>query len=163
MSVIDEMVTAAAAYEQTFVPSGRSAAPARKVAVVACMDARLDLFALLGLAVGDAHLMRNGGGSLTDDMLRSLVISQRLLGTRETMLVHHTGCGMATIDDGEFLDSLEAETGVRPAWSPQAFARAEDDVALSLERIRTCPWLISTEARGFVFDVDSGALREVRP
>jgi carbonic anhydrase len=161
MSVIDEMVAAASAYEQAFAPSGRSAAPTRKVAVVACMDARLDLFALLGLEVGDAHLMRNGGGSLTDDMLRSLVISQRLLGTRETMLVHHTGCGMTTIDDGDFLDALEAETGQRPTWSPQAFARPEDDVAASLQQIRSCPWLVSTEARGFVFDVVTGELREV--
>jgi carbonic anhydrase len=161
MSVIDEMVTAAAAYEQSFAPSGRGAAPTRKVAVLACMDARLDLFALLGLEVGDAHLLRNGGGTLTDDMLRSLVISQRLLGTRETMLVHHTGCGMTTIDDDDILDALEAETGRRPTWSPQAFTRPEDDVAASLERIRSCPWLVSTEARGFVFDVVNGELREV--
>src|SRR5271165_5018576 len=103
MPVLDEMVTAAADYAAAFAPSGRSAAPSRQVAVVACMDARLDLFALLGLEVGDSHLLRNAGGTVTDDTLRSLVISQRLLGTRETMIVHHTECGMTSFTDGEFL------------------------------------------------------------
>ena len=162
MSTSDEMVAAAAAYAETFVPSGRSAAPFRKVAVVACMDARIDVFALLGLDVGDAHVLRNAGGTVTDDTLRSLVISQRLLGTRETVLVHHTECGMASFGDAEFLDMLERETGVRPPWVPGAFSDPESDVRTSLERIRSCPWLISTAARGFVFDVKSGRLREVQ-
>jgi carbonic anhydrase len=161
MSVIEEMVEAAEAYAKQFTPSGRSAAPARHVTVVACMDARLDLFNLLGLEVGDSHLLRNAGGSVTDDTLRSLIISQRFLGTRETMLIHHTGCGMVTFHDEELLDQLERDSGVRPVWSPGAFATPEEDVRVSLERIRSCPWLISTEARGFVFDVESGQLTEV--
>jgi carbonic anhydrase len=160
-AVLEELVAAAATYEASFSPSGRSAAPARHVAVVACMDARLDLFNLLGLEVGDSHLLRNAGGTVTDDTLRSLVISQRLLGTRETLLVHHTECGMVTVDDAAFLDMLEGETGVRPTWSPGAFAKPEDDVRTSLRRIRNCPWLVSTRARGFVFDVTTGALNEV--
>src|SRR5712692_9941011 len=161
MSTSDEMVAAAAAYAETFVPSGRSAAPFRKVAVVACMDARIDVFALLGLDVGDAHVLRNAGGTVTDDTLRSLVISQRLLGTRETVLVHHTECGMTSFDDAEFLETLDRESGVRPPWVPGAFPDADSDVRMSLERIRACPWLISTAARGFVFDVNTGELTEV--
>ena len=163
MSVLDEMVTAAAAYEANFSPSGRSAAPTRHVAVVACMDVRLDLFALLGLEVGDCHLLRNAGGSVTDDTLRSLVISQRLLGTRATFMVHHTECGMTSVDDEAFLDELERESGVRPSWSPGAFADPFVDARRSLERIRSCPWLKSTEARAFVFDVVTGSLTEVEP
>ena len=161
MSVSDEMVAAAAAYAEAFVPSGRGASPVRQLAVVACMDARLDVFALLGLQVGDAHVLRNAGGTVTDDTLRSLVISQRLLGTRETVLVHHTECGMTSFDDAEFLETLDRESGVRPPWVPGAFPDAETDVRTSLERIRACPWLISTAARGFVFDVNTGALTEV--
>ncbi|MDQ6782358.1 MAG: carbonic anhydrase [Actinomycetota bacterium] len=155
------MVTAAEGYARAFAPSGRRAAPSRQVAVVACMDARLDLFALLGLEVGDANILRNAGGTVTDDTLRSLVISQRFLGTRQVMLVHHTECGMTSLRDQELLDHLEQDTGVRPPWPIGAFARPDDDVMVSLERIRTCPWLLSTEARGFVFDVVTGCLNEV--
>ncbi len=125
------------------------------------MDVRLDLFALLGLQVGDAHLLRNAGGTVTDDTLRSLVISQRFLGTRETMLVHHTECGMTTFTDPELLDALGHEVGSRPPWSPGAFSEPEGDVRTSLRRIRTCSWLVSTQARGFVFDVVTGRLAEV--
>jgi carbonic anhydrase len=160
VSVSDEMVSAAAAYATSFVPRG-SAAPLRKVAVVACMDARLDLFALFGLHIGDAHVLRSAGGTVTDDTLRSLVISQRLLGTRETVLVHHTECGMTSFDDAEFLETLERETGVRPPWVPGSFRDVDSDVHMSLERLRACPWLISTAARGFVFDVETGRLTEV--
>jgi carbonic anhydrase len=160
-AVFDEVVAAAAAYGDGFSPAGRGAAPARALTVVACMDARLDLFAMLGLAVGDAHLLRNAGGSVTDDTLRSLVISQRLLGTRATILVHHTGCGMTSFADDDLLDGLEGETGIRPPWAPGAFPDPDTDVRASLERIRTCPWLVSPEARGFVFDVVTGRLRDV--
>jgi carbonic anhydrase len=161
MTVIDEMVEAADAYAKRFTPSGLSAAPSRQVTVVACMDARLDLFDLLGLEIGDAHLLRNAGGSVTDDTIRSLIISQRFLGTRETMLIHHTGCGMTSFRDDELLEQLELESDERPTWSPGAFTTPEEDVRSSLERVRNCPWLISTASRGFVFDVTTGHLNEV--
>ncbi len=162
MSTTDEMVSAAAEYAKEFGSAGLAAAPSRQVTVVACMDARLDLFPMLGLQLGDAHLLRNAGGTVTDDTLRSLVISQRLLGTRETILIHHTSCGMATFRDEEFLDTLEQETGARPGWSPAAFEDPATDVRESLRRIADCPWLVSTAARGFVFDVKTGVLEEVR-
>jgi carbonic anhydrase len=161
MSVLNEMVAAADAYTESYPLGHLTPAPSRHVTVVACMDARLDLFRMLGLDIGDSHILRNAGGTVTDDTLRSLAISQRKLGTRSTMLVHHTGCGMAMIDDEDFLDELESESGVRPTWKPGGFAKPEDDVRASLERIRACPWLVSTEARGFVFDVATGHLIEV--
>lgn len=177
MTMIDEMVAAAAAYAEGFTRSGtavshhRSGAPARsvhervprrKVTVIACMDSRLDLFSMFALQVGDAHILRNAGGTVTSDTLRSLVISQHFLGTRETVLVHHTDCGMTNLDEGAFLDQLEHESGIRPEWSLLAFSDAEQDVRDSLNSIRRCPWLISTSARGFVFDVEGGKLAEVK-
>ena len=136
-------------------------APARKVAVVACMDARMPLFPLLGLAVGDAHVIRNAGGVVTDDTIRSLTISQHLLGTREIVLVHHTECGLQQTDDASFADLVEQATGARPPWPARTFTDVDDDVRESMRLIRESPYLLSHEVRGTVYDVDTGLLREV--
>ncbi|HZT64308.1 MAG TPA: carbonic anhydrase [Acidimicrobiales bacterium] len=157
----DEILTAARAYRDRFSGSSLAAAPRRQLAVVACMDARLDLFGMLGLAVGDAHILRTAGGTVTDDVIRSLVLSQRALGTRQTILVHHTDCGMQKVDDGSLLADLERETGQRPDWQPGGFSDPFADVRTSLERLAACPWLVSKSARGFVFDVATGELIEV--
>ena len=136
-------------------------APARKVAVVACMDSRMPLFPLLGLAVGDAHVIRNAGGVVTDDTIRSLTISQHLLGTREIVLVHHTDCGLQKTDDAAFADLVEQATGRRPPWSARAFTDVDDDVRESMRLIKESPYLLSHEVRGTVYDVGTGLLREV--
>lgn len=159
----DQLRFPAETLDDTFVPSGQGAAPQRHLAVVACMDARLDLFRVLSLEVGDAHLLRNAGGIVTDDMIRSLVLSQRALGTRQIVLVHHTDCGLQKIEDEKFLDDIEHETGQRPPWVPGAFTDPFDDVRSSLRRLHECPWLISKDARGYVFDVHTGALLPVEP
>jgi carbonic anhydrase len=126
------------------------------------MDARLDLFGILGLRPGDAHLIRNAGGVATDDVIRSLAISQRKLGTREIVLVHHTDCGMLTFTEDEFRAELLAETGVKPAWSAEAFTDLDADVRSSMQRIRTSPFIPHREqVRGFVYEVETGRLREV--
>ncbi|WP_129337077.1 beta-class carbonic anhydrase [Cellulomonas endophytica] len=163
MTVTDELVAANARYAETF--SGPlPLPPARGLAVVACMDARLDVHRLLGLAEGDAHVIRNAGGVVTDDVLRSLAISQRLLGTRAVVLVHHTDCGMLTFDDETFRSSIEAETGVRPTWASEAFSDLDEDVRAGVERIRQDPSVPRTDdVRGFVLDVATGLLREVVP
>ena len=126
------------------------------------MDARLNPYELLGLGVGDAHIIRNAGGVVTDDVIRSLTISQRFLGTQEIVLIHHTQCGMHGFDEAAFRAELEAEVGQRPAWSAEGFDDVDADVRQSMERIRTSPFLASHEVRGYVFDVDDGSLREVR-
>ena len=137
--------------------------PRRQLAVVACMDSRLDTFAMLGLEVGDAHVMRNAGGVITDDMIRSLVISQRKLGTREIILIHHTDCGALTFTDDELRNQLLDEAGLKPTWSPESFRDLDADLRQSMERIRRNPFMVDTsQVRGFVFDVHSGELREVR-
>ena len=161
MSAADPIRTAADAFRRSFVPARLGPAPTRNLAVVACMDARLDLFRMLGLKVGDAHLLRNAGGLITEDALRSLVLSQRSLGTRLTLLVHHTDCGLQKVDDAAFLSELERETGQRPDWTPGGFSDPFEDVRQSLDKLRACPWLVSHESRGFVFDVESGELIEV--
>lgn len=163
MSSMDQLVANAARYAERSGHDGQLAAPpALGVAVVACMDARIDLYALLGLRPGDAHLIRNAGGLITDDAIRSLAISQRYLGTGEIMLVHHTKCGMQGLDDERLADELEAETGQRPEWRAGGFADAEDDVRQSMERIQRSPFIpIKESVRGFIFDVESGQLREV--
>lgn len=162
MTTSDEMLAAARTYASTY-PGGLPAAPARHVAVVACMDARIDVYALLGLELGQAHVLRNAGGVITPDMVRSLAISQRKLGTREIVLVHHTGCGMQTFTDDDFKAELEAETGVRPYWSPETFADPEADVRRSMNRIAADPFIPHKDAvRGFVLDIDTGVLTEVR-
>ncbi|HET9104601.1 MAG TPA: carbonic anhydrase [Solirubrobacteraceae bacterium] len=162
MSNADELIAHNAEYAATFDQAGMAVAPARRLAIVACMDSRLDLFAALGLAIGDAHVIRNAGGVITDDTIRSLVISQRLLGTQEIVLVHHTDCGMLTFRDDELKDAIERDTGVRPNWSPEAFIDLDDDVRRSIARIKASPFVPHTGAvRGFVFEVETGRLREV--
>jgi carbonic anhydrase len=136
--------------------------PARQVAVLACMDARLDVHDLLGLEEGDAHVIRNAGGVATDDAIRSLAISQRLLGTREIVLIHHTDCGMLTFSDDEFKAGIQEETGLKPAWAAEAFADLDEDVRQSIGRIKASPFVPHTgQVRGFVFDVGTGRLAEV--
>ena len=137
--------------------------PAKHVAVLACMDARLDVHDLLGLEEGDAHVIRNAGGVATDDAIRSLAISQRLLGTRETVLIHHTDCGMLTFTDDGFKRSIQEETGIKPEWAAEAFSDLDEDVRQSVGRIKASPFIPHTDqVRGFVFDVASGVLTEVR-
>jgi carbonic anhydrase len=136
--------------------------PAKGVAVIACMDARLDVYRILGLNEGEAHVIRNAGGAVTDDEIRSLAISQRLLGTTEIILIHHTDCGMLTFTDDEFKKSIEQDTGVRPTWAAEAFPDLDSDVRQSINRIKTSPFVPHKDSiRGFVFDVSSGKLNEV--
>ncbi|AVZ40777.1 MULTISPECIES: carbonic anhydrase [unclassified Dietzia] len=162
MTVTDELLEAARAYASDFDKGGLPMPPGRKTAVVACMDARLNPYGLLGLSEGDAHVIRNAGGVVTDDVLRSLTISQRLLGTEEIVLIHHTDCGMLTFRDDDFKDQIQADTGLRPRWSPEAFGDVEGDVRQSLARVEADPFLLHASAvRGFVYDVETGELREV--
>jgi carbonic anhydrase len=164
MSVIDELLSAnRAATEAGEVRGlGLPGAPGRQVAIVTCMDCRIDLERALGLGIGEAHVLRNAGGVVSDDVIRSLALSQRKLGTREVMLIHHDKCGVATVTDDEFRAELLADTGVAPAFAIDTFTDAEADVRQSLERVRRSPFLPHTDAvRGFVYDVDTGALREV--
>jgi carbonic anhydrase len=136
--------------------------PARQLAVVACMDARLNVYGLLGLAEGEAHVIRNAGGAVTDDTIRSLAISQRLLGTREIILIHHTECGMLTFTDDGFKATIEEDTGIRPPWAAEAFSDLDEDVRQSINRIKASPFVpVKDSVRGFVFDVSTGKLREV--
>jgi carbonic anhydrase len=138
--------------------------PSLRIAVVACMDARLDPVQLLGLQLGQAHVIRNAGGVVTDDVIRSLAVSQRKLGTTEVMLLHHTKCGMVTFTDEEFWSELQEATGLRPVWAVETFRDPEADVRQSMERVRRSPFLVNTTAvRGFVVDVDTGDLAEVLP
>jgi carbonic anhydrase len=161
MSVTDELVANNAAYAESFT-GPRPLPPAKHVAVIACMDARLDVAAVLGLHEGDAHVIRNAGGVVTEDEIRSLAISQRLLGTREIILIHHTDCGMLTFTDDEFKQAILDDIGVKPAWAAEAFADLETDVRQSIARIKASPFIPHTDAvRGFVFDVASGKLNEV--
>jgi carbonic anhydrase len=161
MTVTDELLANNATYAETF--SGPlPLPPSRNVAVLACMDARLDVYRLLGLGEGEAHVIRNAGGVVTDDEIRSLAISQRLLGTKEIILIHHTDCGMLTFTDEDLLGAIERETGVRPTWSCEAFSDLEDDVRASIKRITDSPFIPERDAvRGFVFDVATGRLTEV--
>jgi carbonic anhydrase len=157
------MVAAAARWAAAFPVHGPHVdnRPRRQVAVVACMDARMNLFGLLGLTIGDAHLLRNAGGIVTDDVIRSLAISQRALGTREIVLVHHTNCGMEGLSDDDFKARIERETGLRPAWAVEGFSDPAADVRQSMERIRRSPFVPHRQVRGFVYDVDTGRLDEV--
>ncbi|HEY6730245.1 MAG TPA: carbonic anhydrase [Solirubrobacterales bacterium] len=136
--------------------------PQRQLAIVACMDSRLDVFSALGLSVGEAHVLRNAGGIITDDVIRSLAISQRKLGTREVMLIHHTDCGMQKITDDGFRAELQETTGVAPSFAIESFTDVEGDVQQSIRRVRSSPFLLYRDVvRGFVYDVDSHRLREV--
>ncbi|MFI5985720.1 beta-class carbonic anhydrase [Streptomyces sp. NPDC051555] len=162
-TVTDRLVHANARYAAQFTDPGMDARPVQKVAIVACMDARLDLHAALGLHLGDCHTIRNAGGVVTDDTIRSLTISQRALGTRSVILIHHTGCGLESLTE-DFRHELEDEVGQRPAWAVEAFRDVDQDVRQSMQRVRTNPFLPHRDdVRGFVFDVHTGLLREISP
>jgi carbonic anhydrase len=162
MSVTDELVANNEAYAASFDKGDLPLPPARKVAVVACMDARLNPYGILGLEEGDAHVIRNAGGVVTDDEIRSLAISQRLLGTEEIILIHHTDCGMLTFSDDDFKRSIQDETGIKPTWAAEAFSDLDEDVRQSVARITSSPFIPRKDSvRGFVYDVATGRLREV--
>ena len=162
MAVIGELLENNARYAEGFGKGDLPIPPGRGLAIVACMDARLNVPAMLGIGEGDAHVIRNAGGVVSDDAIRSLVISQRLLGTREVMLIHHTGCGMLTFRDDEVKDAIEADTGLRPAFALEAFGDLEGDVRQSIGRVRANPFVPHKDAvRGFVYDCATGRLREV--
>ncbi len=162
MSVTDLLLTNNETYARTFDKGDLPLPPARGVAVVACMDARLHVSEILGLEVGDAHIIRNAGGAVTDDTIRSLLISQRLLGTEEIILIHHTDCGMLTFTDESVKARVQEETGIRPPFALEAFPDLEEDVRQSIARIEASPLIPHrTNVRGFVYDVRTGSLREV--
>ncbi|MDE0678904.1 MAG: carbonic anhydrase [Gammaproteobacteria bacterium] len=149
-------------YAENFDKADTPAPPRRKAAVVACMDARIETGRLLGLSEGDAHVIRNAGGVVTDDVLRSLVISQRLLGTEEIILVQHTDCGMLTFRDDDVKDRIEADTGLRPSFALESFPHLEENVRQSIRRIQACPFIpVKDKIRGFVYNVRTGLLEEV--
>jgi len=161
MSATDEFLANNASYAEQFA-GPLPLPPAKGAAVVACMDARLNVYGILGLNEGEAHVIRNAGGVVTDDEIRSLAISQRLLGTREIILIHHTDCGMLTFTDDAFKRAIQDDTGIKPAWSAEAFNDLEEDVRQSKARITASPFVPHTDAvRGFVFDVATGKLTEV--
>ena len=162
MSTTDQLLRNNEAYAESFDKGELPLPPAKKVAVLACMDARIVPSRILGLEEGDAHVIRNAGGVVTDDEIRSLAISQRLLGTEEIVLIHHTDCGMLTFNDDEFARQLEKETGVKPEWSAESFKDVEEDVRRSIERIKASPFIPRKgSVRGFVYEVETGRLREV--
>ena len=162
MTVTDDLLKHAEEYARAFDKGGLPMPPGRKVAVLACMDARLNVYGVLGLSEGDAHVIRNAGGVVTDDAVRSLTISQRLLGTEEIVLIHHTDCGMLTFRDDEVKDQIAAETGIRPPFALEAFADPADDVRQSVARIQASPFIPKKDkVRGFVYDVESGRLQPV--
>ena len=162
MSVIDEFLANNEDYAETFTKGSLPMPPAKQIAIVACMDARLETGALLRLVEGDAHVIRNAGGVVTDDVIRSLTISQRLLGTREIMLIHHTDCGMLTFRDDDLKQQILNETGIKPQFAMEAFDDLDADVRQSIARVKANPYIPHKEqVRGFVYDVESGQLREV--
>jgi carbonic anhydrase len=162
MSVTDELLQNNEGYAEGFDKGDLPLPPAKEVAVVACMDARLHVSKILGLDEGDAHIIRNAGGVVTDDEIRSLAISQHLLGTTEIILIHHTDCGMLTFKDDDFRAQLEQETGIRPEWAAEAFSDLDDDVRQNIGRIKASPFIPNKDAvRGFVYEVETGRLREV--
>ena len=162
MSVTDELLQNAEAYAASFEKGDLPLPPARKIAILACMDARLNPYGLLGLQEGDAHVIRNAGGVVTDDEIRSLSISQRLLGTEEIILIHHTDCGMLTFTDDEFKRSVQDDTGIKPEWAAEAFPELDEDVRQSIARIKASPFIPKKDSvRGFVYEVETGKLREV--
>jgi carbonic anhydrase len=161
MTSTDELISNNSDYVASFEIGELPLPPAKKVAVLACMDARLDPAKALGLKEGDAHVIRNAGGVATDDALRSLVISQRLLGTEEIILIHHTDCGMETFTDDAVKEQIRAETGLRPSFALEAFPKAEDDVKQTAARIKANPFVPRKNIRGFIYEVETGRLREV--
>jgi carbonic anhydrase len=161
MSATDEYLRNNAAYAETFT-GPLPLPPAKGTAVVACMDARLNVYRILGLNEGESHVIRNAGGVVTDDEIRSLAISQRLLGTTEIILIHHTECGMLTFTDEQFKRAIQDETGIKPPWAAESFTNLEEDVRQSIARIKASPFVPHKDAvRGFVFDVATGKLTEV--
>ena len=162
MSVIDQLLENAQRYGEAFAKGDLPLPPGKRVAIVACMDARLNPYGLLGLSEGDAHVIRNAGGVVTDDEIRSLSISQRLLGTEEIMLIHHTDCGMLTFTDDDFRRQIQQETGVKPEWAAETFDDLDEDVRQSIARIKASPFIPKKDSvRGFVYEVETGRLREV--
>ena len=162
MPDFEDLVRNAEAYADVFDRARLERPPRRKLAIVTCMDARIDPYGLLGLHEGDAHVIRNAGGVITDDEIRSLAISQRLLGTEEIILIHHTDCGMLTFTDDEFKRSVQDDVGIKPEWAAEAFSDLDDDVRQSITRIKSSPFIPHTDSvRGFVYDVKDGTLREV--
>jgi carbonic anhydrase len=162
LSVTDELLSNAEAYAASFTKGDLPMPPGRKIAIVACMDARLNPYGLLGLNEGDAHVIRNAGGVITDDEIRSLAISQRLLGTEEIILIHHTDCGMLTFTDDEFKRSIQDELGIKPEWAAEAFPDVDEDVRQSLARVNASPFIPNkSSVRGFVYDVHTGELNEI--
>ncbi len=161
---VGDLVARNAEYAAEFHDADLQVQPTRNLAVVACMDSRIDTFAVLGLANGEAHIIRNAGGVITDDVIRSLCLSQRFLGTREIVLVHHTDCGLQKVNEAEFRDQLAAELGVKPWWSLEAFTDPYADVRQSIERLRMTPFIAHKDhITGFVYDVTDGLLHEVTP
>jgi carbonic anhydrase len=162
MSSTDDLLRNNENYAANFDKADLPLPPAKKVAVVACMDARVNPFGILGLEEGDAHVIRNAGGVVTDDEIRSLAISQRLLGTEEIILIHHTDCGMLTFTDDEFKRSVQDDVGIKPQWAAEAFSDLDEDVRQSIARIKASPFIPRKESvRGFVYEVETGRLREV--
>jgi carbonic anhydrase len=162
MSVIDVLVRSNEDYAEAFDKGALPLPPAKKLAVLACMDARLDVHKILGLREGDAHVIRNAGGVVTDDAIRSLAISQRLLGTKEIVLIHHTDCGMLTFSDDDVKRQIQHETGIRPHFALEAFEDLEEDVRQSIARIKASPFVLNKDSiRGFVYEVETGRLRDV--
>jgi carbonic anhydrase len=162
MTATDELLQNAEKHAEGFDKGNLPMPPAKKVAIVACMDARVNPYPIFGLELGDAHVIRNAGGVVTDDEIRSLAISQRLLGTEEIVLMHHTDCGMLTFNDEEFRRQIQDDTGLKPAWSPEAFDDLEADVRQSIKRIESSPFIPHKDSiRGFIYEVETGRLREV--
>jgi carbonic anhydrase len=162
MSATDELLRNNEAFAESFDKGDLPLPPAKKVAIVACMDARVNPYPILGLQLGDAHVIRNAGGVITDDEIRSLAISQRLLGTEEIILIHHTDCGMLTFSDDDFKRQIQEETGIKPSWAPESFSDLEEDVRQSIERVKSSPFIPNKDSvRGFVYEVETGRLREV--
>ena len=162
MSVTDELLQNNAAYAESFDKGDLPMPPAKHVAIVTCMDARLSPYVMLGLQEGDAHVIRNAGGVITDDEIRSLAISQRLLGTREIVLIHHTDCGMLTFSDDELKQQIQEDVGVKPHFSMESFTDLEEDVRQSIARVQNSPFIPNKDSvRGFIYEVETGRLREV--
>lgn len=162
MVVTDELLANSTQYASDFDKASLPMPPGKKVAIVACMDARLNVYGALGLVEGDAHVIRNAGGVVTDDAIRSLVISQRLLGTEEIILIHHSDCGMLTFQDDDVKQAIHADVGIRPHFALEAFPHVEDDVRHSIARVLASPFIPHKDnVRGFVFDVKTGELNEV--
>ncbi|CAN5616627.1 MAG: carbonic anhydrase [Actinomycetota bacterium] len=163
MTITDELLRNNEGYAESFDKGGLPMPPGKQIAVVACMDARLNVYGMLGLEEGDAHVIRNAGGVITDDEIRSLVISQRLLGTREIVLIHHTDCGMLTFTDDEVKAQIQEDVGIKPEFALESFSDIDKDVRQSLARIQNSPFIPHKDSvRGFVYEVETGRLREVK-